>query len=118
MALPEDGTPLLLHNPRCSKSRAALANLQASGRGFTERRYLEEPLDAKELRELAKRLGRPPREWLRKREAVEAGVDPSASDTEILAAMAVHPAVIERPIVVRGRRAVLGRPPEAIESLL
>jgi arsenate reductase len=119
MALPSgDDEIVILHNPRCTKSRAALALLQASGLRFTERRYLEDPLDAKELRELASRLDRPPREWLRKREAAEAGVDPGADDKQLLAAMAAHPAVIERPIVVRGRRAVVGRPPEAIESLL
>jgi arsenate reductase len=108
---------VLLHNPRCSKSRAARALLEERGVAFVERRYLEDPLSPAELAELAARLGRPPREWLRRGEDAWSLGD-SAADAEILAAMAAHPVLIERPILVRGGRAVVGRPPERVLDLL
>jgi len=121
MALPQtDRAAVLLHNPRCSKSRAALALLEDRGASFTVRRYLDDPLSTDELRELARRLGRPPREWIRANEAAhaEAGLSENASDAELLAAMAAAPILMERPILVRGQRAAVGRPPEAILPLL
>jgi arsenate reductase len=119
VALPV-GELLLLHNPRCSKSRAARALLEERGRAFLERRYLEDPLSPAELAELASRLGRPAREWARRGEAAwrEAGLDDDAGDAEILAAMAAHPVLIERPILVSGTLAVVGRPPERVLELL
>ena len=115
-----DASFLLLHNPRCSKSRAARGLLEARGVAFKERRYLDEPLSLAELYELAARLGRPPREWSRRGEEAwaSAGLADDASDDAILRAMAAHPVLIERPILVRGRRAVVGRPPERILDLL
>lgn len=111
---------VLLHNPRCSKSRQALALLQARGVAVRERRYLEEPLTREELALLRRRLGRPPGEWVRRGEAAfaEAGLSAGSSEAEILDAMARHPILIERPIALRGERAVLGRPPEAVLHLL
>jgi len=120
-ALPKsDDAIVLLHNPRCSKSRAAKALLEARGVAFAERRYLEEPLSLDELRDLAGRLGRPASAWLRKGEDAfaGAGLDAGASDDAILRAMAAHPVLIERPILVRGGRAVVGRPPERVLDLL
>jgi len=110
----------LLHNPRCSKSRAARALLEERGVAFEERRYLEQPLTRAELEGLWRKLGRPAREWVRRGEAAwaEAGLDERSSDDAILDAMARHPILIERPILVRGERAVLGRPPEALLELL
>jgi arsenate reductase len=119
--LPEsDASLLLLHNPRCSKSRAAHGLLEARGVVFEERRYLDDPLTIAELYELAARLGRPPREWLRRGEEAwtATGLGGDASDDAILRAMAAHPILIERPILVRGRRAAVGRPPERILDLL
>jgi arsenate reductase len=115
-----DASFLLLHNPRCSKSRAARGLLEARGVAFKERRYLDEPLSLAELYELAARLGRPPREWSRRGEEAwaSAGLADDASDDAILRAMAAHPVLIERPILVRGRRAAVGRPPERILDLL
>ena len=115
-----DAELLLLHNPRCSKSRAARALLEERGVAFTERRYLEEPLAPAELRELAARLGRPAREWARTGEFAwrEAGLSGDAEESAVLAAMAAHPILVERPILVRGRRAVVGRPPERVLELL
>ena len=120
MALIDADEPVLLHNPRCSKSRAAKALLEARGIRFTERLYLEDPLTRAELAALRERLGRPALEWVRKGETAfrEAGLDAGASEAAILDAMAAHPILIERPILVRGARAVLGRPPESLLSLL
>jgi arsenate reductase len=121
MALPaSDDSLVLLHNPRCSKSRAALALLEERGVSFEERRYLEAPLDRSELGELAVRLGRAPGQWVRRGEAAfgEAGLAPDAGDDALLDAMAAHPILIERPILISGSRAVVGRPPERILELL
>jgi len=110
---------VLLHNPRCSKSRATLALLEERGVAFEERRYLDEPLSLDELQALARRLGRSPGEWIRSREKAyaEAGLGKESSDEELLRAMAAHPVLIERPIVIRGERARIGRPPEDVLEL-
>ena len=115
-----DSSLVLLHNPRCSKSRAARALLVERGVAFAERRYLDDPLTLVELYELAARLGRPPREWSRRGEEAwsAANLADDASDDAILRAMVAHPILIERPILVRGRRAAVGRPLERILELL
>jgi arsenate reductase len=121
MSLPEaPDACVLIHNPRCSKSRAARALLAERGVDVQERRYLDEPLDRAELAELRRRLGRAPAEWIRSGEPAyrEAGLSPGSSEAELLDAMARHPILIERPILVRGRRAVVGRPPERVLELL
>jgi arsenate reductase len=120
MPLPDDDRLVLLHNPRCSKSRAARALLEERGVSFEERRYLEQSLDRSELDELRRRLGRPAREWVRTGEAAygEAALGPGSDEADLLDAMASHPILIERPILVRGPRAVVGRPPEEILTLL
>lgn len=121
MPLPESDTELLLlHNPRCSKSRRVKALLEERDLEFTERRYLDEPLDADELRDLAGRLGRPLAEWTRRKEAAftEAGLSEESSAEELVAAVAAHPLLMERPILVRGGRARVGRPPEDVLELL
>jgi arsenate reductase len=111
---------VLLHNPRCSKSRAAKALLEERGLRFSELRYLDEPLGLAELQELRRRLGRSPREWLRRTEAAyaEAGLGEASPEHDVLAAMAAHPVLIERPILVHGERAIVGRPPEQILTIL
>jgi arsenate reductase len=111
---------VLLHNPRCSKSRAAKELLEARGVAFEERRYLERPLTRAELATLARKLGRPAREWVRRGEDAyrEAGLGPTSDDGAILDAMARQPVLIERPILVGDERAVVGRPPEALLALL
>jgi len=111
---------VLLHNPRCSKSRAAHALLEERGVEFRERRYLDEPLDAEELADLQEKLGAEPSAWVRKGESAfeEAGLSEGSAPDALLGAMADHPILIERPILVRGARAVVGRPPERILELL
>lgn len=111
---------MLLHNPRCSKSRAARALLEERGFAVQERRYLDEPLSRAELDDLRRRLGRPASEWIRSGEPAyrEAGLSTASSDAELLDAMAASPILIERPILVRGSRALVGRPPERLLELL
>ena len=120
MALPADDSLLLLHNPRCSKSRAARALLEERGTRFALRLYLDEPLSRAELDELRRRLGRPAREWVRRGEPAfaAAGLSAESDDGPLLDALAAHPELLERPILVRGARAAVGRPPERILELL
>ncbi len=121
MALPEgDDAILLLHNPRCSKSRAAHALLEERGVAFQERLYLDDPLTVDELLDLQQRLGRSPREWLRTGEDAwkQAGLGADADDAAVREAIAASPILLERPILVRGTRAAVGRPLEQILELL
>ena len=112
---------VLYHNPRCSKSRGALELLQERGIELQVIRYLDTPPDAAALRGLVKRLGIAPRELLRTGEDEYASLalaDPALGDADLIAAMAAHPRLIERPILVRGDRAVIGRPPERVLDLI
>ena len=110
----------LYHNPRCSKSRAALALLRERGVEPELVLYLETPLSEAELEELGKKLGRPPAEWVRTSEGAygDAGLGAASSDAEHYRAMARHPVLMERPIAVAGERAIVGRPPERVLELL
>ena len=111
----------IYHNPRCSKSRQTLQLLQDHGVDPEIILYLEQPPSKKQLKELLKKLGIGARELLRKGEDEyrQSGLDdPSLGEDAIIAAMSEHPKLIERPIVVKGARAVLGRPPENVLSLL
>ena len=110
---------LLLHNPKCSKSRATRALLEERGVSFEERLYLEDPLDVAELRELGERLALPPQAWLRTGESAFAasGLDAEAGAEQVLEAIAASPVLMQRPIVVRGRKAAIGRPPERVLEL-
>jgi arsenate reductase len=114
-------TITIFHNPRCSKSRATLALLEQRGVTPKIRLYLEEPPDAAELRSILQKLGIPARSLLRTGEAEyrEQGLDDdSLSEDRLIEAMAATPRLIERPIVVAGHRAALGRPPEAVLEIL
>jgi len=120
MTLPEtDADVLLLHNPRCSKSRATAALLEERGIAYTERRYLEDPLSEDELAELERRLDRPLGEWIRRKERAfaELGLDAASDEGALRSAVAREPILMERPIVVRGRRARIGRPPGDVLDL-
>jgi arsenate reductase (glutaredoxin) len=112
---------VLYHNPRCSKSRAALGLLAERGIQPQIVAYLEQPPSATALRELLALLGLPARALLRSSEAeyAELGLaDPSLDDDALIAAMAKHPRLIERPIFIHAGRAVIGRPPERVLELL
>lgn len=109
------------HNPRCSKSRAALQILQEGGVEPEVVEYLRAPPDAATIAKTLRLLGMSPRELMRRNEAPyrELGLDDeNISDAELIEAMVTHPILIERPVVVAGRRAVLGRPPERVQDLL
>jgi len=109
------------HNPRCSKSREALALLEARGITPVIVRYLDTPPDATTLKKLLKALGISARELLRNKEDEyhELGLDnPALTEAALIAAMISHPRLIERPIAVAGTHAVIGRPPEKILELL
>ncbi len=111
----------LYHNPRCSKSRAALDLLEARGLTPHVVRYLDTPLDADTLSDLLAKLGIAPRALLRSGEEEYRSLglaDPTLNDDALIAAMVAHPPLIERPILVVGERAVIGRPPEAILEIL
>ncbi len=114
------GDLFLLHNPKCSKSRATKALLEERGAEFQVRLYLDDPLDREELEQLTKALGRAPGQWVRKGEGAykEAGLGPASDDAAIRLAMSRHPILIERPILVAGERAAVGRPPEDVLVLI
>ena len=114
------GEYTIYHNPRCSKSRNTLALLQEKGIEPDIVLYLETCPDAKEIQGLLDKLGIGAGELVRRGEDAykECGLGRDSSDAEILAAMASHPKLIERPIVVHGDRAVLGRPPENVLDLI
>lgn len=113
-------TYTIYHNPRCSKSRAALALLRERNVPLRIIEYLKDPPSRAELAALRKLLGVSPNEWVRKNEAEfkAAGLGAHSSETELLDAMAKHPVLIERPIVVHSNRAVVGRPPERVLELV
>jgi arsenate reductase len=110
---------IIYHNPRCSKSRTALQLLRERGIEPQVIEYLKDPPGADELCRLLVKLQMRPQQLLRAKEAREAGLDASSlTDDALVEAMAAHPAVIERPIVVAGDRARLGRPPERVLEIL
>ncbi|MEQ9464436.1 MAG: arsenate reductase (glutaredoxin) [Haliea sp.] len=109
----------IYHNPRCSKSRATLALLQEHGVEPEVVLYLERPPSQAALKRLLARLGISAGELVRRGEAEykALGLSASSSEASLLKAMSAHPRLIERPVVVRGERAVLGRPPENVLAL-
>ena len=111
----------IYHNPRCSKSRQALQLLRDRGIEPEIVEYLKTPPSADEIEAVLARLGMEPRALLRVKEAAyrEAGMaDEGLSRRALVELMAANPIVIERPIVVSGARAALGRPPENVLSIL
>jgi len=112
-------TVTIYHNPRCSKSRQTLTLLRERGIMPTVVEYLTAPPSAAELKRILALLGLKPRALLRGKEAKEAGLDdPTLSDDALIGAMVANPAVIERPIVVAGGKAAIGRPPEKVLDIL
>ncbi len=111
---------VLYHNPRCSKSRAARALLEARNTALRIVEYLSEPPTRDELATLRAQLAQDPVSWIRSKETAfgESGLSEASSAEELLAAVEAHPILLERPIAVRGDRAVIGRPPERVLELL
>jgi|TARA_B110000503_G_scaffold20552_1_gene30940 arsenate reductase len=110
----------IYHNPRCSKSRNTLALLQENGVEPEIVLYLETPPSSSDIKALLKKLGISAAELARRGENdyKACGLGKDSSEADIVAAMVKHPKLIERPIVVRGNNAVLGRPPENALALI
>ncbi len=111
----------IFHNPRCSKSRATLALLREQGIEPEIILYLESPPDAGELRLILDKLALNSRDLMRAGEAEfrEQGLDDeSLTDDELIKAMVANPRLIQRPIVLAGDRAALGRPPESVLDII
>lgn len=108
------------HNPRCTKSRNSLAYLDEKGIGYDVHLYLDEPLSHDQLKSIIKKLGIKPEELLRKNEAdyKENFKGKVLSDDEWIDAMIQFPKLMERPIVVKGNKAVVARPTEKIDQLV
>lgn len=115
----------ILHNPRCSTSRAALEALEASGRSFEVVPYLKQPLTANQLRDLVALFPDHPTELVR-RDAAFARLGLSDDDVrtpdQVVAVLSEHPALLQRPILIRhdadGDRAIIGRPKQAVTEFL
>lgn len=111
----------IYHNPRCSKSRQTLQLLRDRGIEPEIVEYLDNPPSAAELKRILGLLGKGPREVMRRQEAEykAAGLDDvGLGDEALIAGMVANPKVIERPIVVAGAKAAIGRPPEAVLDIL
>ena len=111
----------IYHNPRCSKSRQTLALLEERGIGPRVVDYLKTPPSAAELKTILKKLGLRPRDLIRKGEPLNAELglkDRDLDDDALIALMVANPILIERPIVVSGGKAAIGRPPESVLEIL
>ncbi|MBT8377145.1 MAG: arsenate reductase (glutaredoxin) [Bacteroidia bacterium] len=110
----------ILHNPRCRKSREGLAIVEASGQPFEVIKYLDEPLNKSQLKTIIDQLQIEPLALVRTNESIwkENYKGKDLSEEAIIDAMVKHPKLIERPIVIKNNKAVVGRPPEQIKTLL
>ena len=111
----------IYHNPRCSKSRETLALLEKKGVAPRVVEYLKEPPTAKELDAILTRLKIEPRDLMRRKEAPFAELkldNPKLTRAQLIKAMVENPVLIERPIVLSGAKAAIGRPPESVLDIL
>lgn len=110
----------IYHNPRCSKSRLGLQLLEESSKKYEIIKYLDNYLSVEELKNVLNVLNIPPIELVRKNESIwkEHYKNKKLSDEEIIEAMVNNPKLIERPIVVNGNKAVIGRPTERILTII
>jgi arsenate reductase len=107
------------HNPRCSKSRETLALVEGKGVAPTVVEYLKTPPTPEELARVLALLGKPARDIVRRKEAKEAGIDVDGlTEDQLIQALCANPAAIERPVVIAGGKAALGRPPESVLAIL
>lgn len=111
-------TLTLICTRTCGTCRKAVALLEDQGVPYVYREYRDDPLDEGELRDVLAKLGVGPRAVLRPKEATAEGIDAATGDDELIARMAATPTLLQRPIAVRGERAVLGRPVEALAEFL
>ena len=109
----------ILHNPRCSKSRATLNIILENNIKPTIRLYLDDPLSVEEIRNLLIKLDTTADQIVRKNEEVYKKLNLKDSDQDLLIAnISKNPILLERPIVVKGEKAIIGRPPENVMKLL
>jgi arsenate reductase (glutaredoxin) len=109
----------IYHNPRCNTSRKTLALLREKGVEPEVVEYLKTPYTAAQLKTLLGQMNLPAKAVVRKKEAAAAGIDPNTmSEAALIDAMVKNPILVERPIVVFGSKAALGRPPENVLSVL
>ena len=109
----------IYHNPRCNTSRRTLALLREKGIEPEIVEYLKTPYTAAQLKTLLGQLKMPAKALLRKKELAAAGIDPAKlSEEALIAAMVKNPIIVERPIVVSGNKAALGRPPEKVLAVI
>ena len=110
----------IYHNPRCSKSREGLALLEESGEKFEVVKYLEEPINEKELNTIISKLGIKPIDLIRTNESIWKSEykGKKLTDQQTIEAMVKYPKLIERPIVVNNNKAVIGRPKELILDII
>lgn len=112
---------VIYHNPRCSKSRETLELLQQQGIEADVVEYLKEPPTKSRLKQLLKMLNMEPRQLMRQKEPEYEALgldDPSLTREQLVEAMVKYPRLIERPIVVNGDRAAIGRPPQQVLEIL
>nr|WP_321245505.1 arsenate reductase (glutaredoxin) [uncultured Psychroserpens sp.] len=110
----------ILHNPRCTKSREGLSLLENSGKDFEVIKYLDEPISEDTLKNIISLLDIKPIELVRKNEAIWKSdfKGKTLSDNQIIKAMVMHPKLIERPIVINGKKAAIGRPSQNILDII
>jgi len=111
----------IYHNPRCSKSRQTLGLLQERSVNINIIEYLKTPPDISQLKQILKKLGYEPRQLMRKSEQIYKDFDLGNENNtaeDLIKAMAQNPILIERPIVLSGEKAVIGRPPESVLNIL
>lgn len=119
-ALKTNNMITILHNPRCGKSRTGLQLLDQFQEEVVVRRYLDEPLSKEEIIDLLQKLNKKPKDIIRTQEKIwkENFAKKTLSDAELISILAEHPILIERPIVIRNEKAIVGRPPENILQLI
>ena len=111
----------IYHNPRCSKSRQTLSLLQEKNINLTIIEYLKNPPDISQLKRILKTLGYEPRQLMRTSEQIFKDLDlqnENKTDDDLVNAMVKNPILIERPIVLSGEKAAIGRPPESVLNIL
>ena len=111
---------VIYHNPRCRKSRECLALLETKKADYKVFKYLDEPLGAEKLAKVIKILNIKPVELIRKNESLwkENFKNLEFTDDELIQVMVKYPKLIERPIVINGNKAVIGRPPQKVLEIL
>ena len=111
----------IFHNPRCSKSRQTLSLIQEKNIDINIIEYLKTPPDISQLKQILKQLGYKPRQLMRKSEQIYKDLDlgnENKTAEDLVNAMAQNPILIERPIVLSGEKAAIGRPPESVLNIL